>query len=379
MKPFIAGHQDLVHDIAYDFYGSRIATGSSDQHIHVFDKDAATGWAQIDSWKAHDSAIVKVCWAGPEWGQIIASCSHDATVRIFEEDPREPPMSGRRWKKRHTITDFRGPIYDIEFAPSHLGLKLASIGCDGVLRIHEPLDPSSLSGDWSTSTEINLLTNLAARHLQSSFALSWSPSPYFKDYLVVCALEDAIIFKRVEGGGGGSGSGPGSGGSIANVAGGDTGAMTVGSAGSSGAGGATGSNIGSTYVKVAELPGHDGLIRDVAWAPSMGRGYQLIATASKDGFVRVFRINEEPDGTVAPALNTFDEMTADESIPNLKVQQLGSFDDHHGEVWRVSWNLTGTILASAGDDARVRFWKASYNQEFQCMAVVSAEQRLNDY
>lgn len=350
MKPFIAGHQDLVHDIAYDFYGSRIATCSSDQHIHVFDKDAATGWEQVDSWKAHDSAVVKVCWAGPEYGQIIASCSHDATVRVFEEDPRELPNSGKRWKKRHTVTDFRGPIYDIEFAPSHLGLKLASIGCDGVLRIHEPLDPSSLAGDWSTSAEINLLTNLAARHLQSSFALSWSPSPYFKEYIVVCALEDAIIFKRVD------------------------------------------NSPNAKYVKVGELPGHDGLIRDVAWAPSMGRGYQLIATASKDGFVRVFRVMEtksklQSDAASSDVLqgNNFLDPDSDsmavsdsEAATPLDVQLLSSFDDHHGEVWRVSWNLTGTILASAGDDARVRFWKASYNQEFQCMAVVSAEQRLSD-
>ena len=35
MKPFITGHEELIHDIKYDFYGKHIATVSSDQHIKV--------------------------------------------------------------------------------------------------------------------------------------------------------------------------------------------------------------------------------------------------------------------------------------------------------------------------------------------------------
>jgi WD40 repeat protein len=27
------------------------------------------------------------------------------------------------------------------------------------------------------------------------------------------------------------------------------------------------------------------------------------------------------------------------------------------QVWRLSWNVTGTILASSGDDGYVRLWK----------------------
>ena len=30
---------------------------------------------------------------------------------------------------------------------------------------------------------------------------------------------------------------------------------------------------------------------------------------------------------------------------------------HLGEVWRLSWNLLGTCLASSGDDGTVRIWK----------------------
>jgi len=34
-------HQDFVHDIAYDFYGQRLATCASDLAITVFDWNAA--------------------------------------------------------------------------------------------------------------------------------------------------------------------------------------------------------------------------------------------------------------------------------------------------------------------------------------------------
>ena len=34
-KKIATGHKDLIHDIAYDFHGRRIATSSCDQNIKV--------------------------------------------------------------------------------------------------------------------------------------------------------------------------------------------------------------------------------------------------------------------------------------------------------------------------------------------------------
>ncbi|KAA8916088.1 hypothetical protein TRICI_001739 [Trichomonascus ciferrii] len=314
MKPFLAGHEDL-----------RLATCSSDQHIKVFDKTDNDEWESNDMWKAHDSAVVKVTWASPEYGQVLASCSHDCSVRIFEEDSREPINSGKRWKRRHIISDFKGPLYDLEFAPSHLGLKLASIGSDGVFRIHEALDPNSMNY-WTALVEITMLSTPPKESLQSCFALSWCPSLFFKESIVVCVLDDAFIYQK--------------------------------------------DSMGK-FVRAAQLPEHKGLIRDVAWAPSMGRGYQLIATASKDGYVRIFKVSQPSDEASNHGFGPQGNLT----IPELNVELLSQFDDHQGEVWRVSWNLTGTVLASSGDDGKVRFWKSSYSSEFQCMAVVSAEER----
>lgn len=41
----------------------------------------------------------------------------------------------------------------------------------------------------------------------------------------------------------------------------------------------------------------------------------------------------------------------------LEILQVAQFDDHQSTVWRISWNITGTILASSGDDGCLRMWK----------------------
>ena len=38
--------------------------------------------------------------------------------------------------------------------------------------------------------------------------------------------------------------------------------------------------------------------------------------------------------------------------------QAGQFEEHGSAVWRVCWNVTGTIIASSGDDGCVKLWKA---------------------
>jgi nucleoporin SEH1 len=38
LTSFPLAHDDYVHDIAFDFYGKRIATASSDQKIKIWEK-----------------------------------------------------------------------------------------------------------------------------------------------------------------------------------------------------------------------------------------------------------------------------------------------------------------------------------------------------
>ncbi|CCK70893.1 Seh1p KNAG_0F02280 [Huiozyma naganishii CBS 8797] len=354
LKPFDSGHEDLVHDVVYDFYGRFVATCSSDQHVKVFKCDKDTNeWELSDSWKAHDSSIVSLDWASPEYGRIIVTASYDKTVKVWEENPDQDELSGRRWSKLATLNDSQGALYSVKFAPAHLGLKFACIGNDGLLRIYDALEPSDLRS-WTLTSEIKVLPAPPANHLQSDFCLAWCPSRFSAEKLAVCALDQALIYQR--------------------------------------------GKDNKLHI-AARLKGHRGLIRSISWAPSIGRWYQLVATGSKDGKVRIFKITEKlPSDTsgiqqIEPSTNTEQSLSPDfaDSSPDnssdvpafvpskqlssvLNIELLSEHDDHKSEVWSVSWNLTGTILSSAGDDGKVRLWKSTYSNEFKCMSVITAQQ-----
>lgn len=79
-------HKDLIHDVAFDYYGTRMATCSSDQTVRVWELEAVSGnWNCTSSWKAHSGSVWKVTWANPEFGQVIATCSFDRTAAVWEE------------------------------------------------------------------------------------------------------------------------------------------------------------------------------------------------------------------------------------------------------------------------------------------------------
>jgi len=91
----------------------------------------------------------------------------------------------------------------------------------------------------------------------------------------------------------------------------------------------------------------------------------LIATASKDGHVRIYKLTEEStkhtpssSTTTVGFLNT---ATSGRTKKKLRVDLIADLTDHGAEVWRVEWNVTGTILSSSGDDGKVRLWKCLYH------------------
>ncbi|MEQ2161401.1 hypothetical protein GOODEAATRI_009296, partial [Goodea atripinnis] len=90
-RSIAADHKDLIHDVSYDFHGRRMATCSSDQSVKI---------------------------------------------------------------KRTTLVDSRTSVTDVKFAPKHMGLMLATCSADGVVRIYEAPDVMNLS-QWSLQHEIS--------------------------------------------------------------------------------------------------------------------------------------------------------------------------------------------------------------------------------
>ena len=102
-QTFPGGHDDFIHDVAFDFYGTRCATCSSDRKIKVWGKENhADGepWVLQSEWSAHLGSVWKVAWAHPEFGQVLASCSFDRTVYVWEE--QEGAVTAQQQRKSVT-------------------------------------------------------------------------------------------------------------------------------------------------------------------------------------------------------------------------------------------------------------------------------------
>lgn len=138
-------HHDLVNDIAFDYYGKRFATCSSDKHIKIwtYDEEKST-WMSDDLPRAHQDSIWRLSWAHPEFGQLIASCSEDNTIKIWEEQELGYE-SANRWIRKATMSNSRRSVNDVKFSHRALGLKLAAASADGFVRIYEARDVFDLS------------------------------------------------------------------------------------------------------------------------------------------------------------------------------------------------------------------------------------------
>ncbi|XP_067135644.1 nucleoporin SEH1 [Centruroides vittatus] len=315
-----ADHKDLIHDVAYDFYGRRMATCSSDHSVKVWDLDENDQWHCTANWKTHSGSVWKVTWAHPEFGQVLATCSFDRTAAVWEElvsDSSGNEGIQSHWVKRTSLVDSRTPVTDIKFAPKHLGLQLATCSAtDGVVRIYEAPDVMNLS-QWSLQHEITCKISCSC--------ITWSPSRIHPPMIAVGSDDSSqtaggkvLIYEYNE-------------------------------------------NI-RRWIKVETIVTITDPVRDITFAPNLGRSFNLLAVASKD--VRIISLkplidqgNGNPQG----------------SLSKFEIRQVGQFDDHNSQVWRVSWNILGTILASSGDDGCVRLWKANYLDNWKCIATLKGD------
>jgi len=102
-----------------------------------------------------------------------------------------------------------------------------------------------------------------------------------------------------------------------------------------------------------KLVGHTEPVTCVSWAPHLGRSYHTIASGSYDKTVRIWQLN----------------------IGNseMNYKEVANEDLHNSVVWSVEWNITGTILASSGDDGKVRFWKLNFLNQWTCLSDINLD------
>ncbi|KAF2636847.1 WD40 repeat-like protein [Massarina eburnea CBS 473.64] len=362
-QSFGHGHQDLVLAVDFNYFGTRMVTASSDHRLKVWDKKDES-WSLVESWKAHDAEIVDVKWNGPFMGEVIGSIGEDGRCKIWQEDVTEVPQSGSRFK---LITNMGSstnlPFMSLDFKNIMQETWLALVTRDGLLLIYEPVDQSNLN-EWSELCSQWVCPNdPPERSDEVGFKVAfhkeklpcWTAIMAGLDRkslgLAVAAMKKVIIFRT---------------------------------------------DRQKRFWPVAELTGARQIIRDVAWANGSMRGHDIIATASKDGAIRIYELSTPHSeksaagaSSTSAAADTYVSperpgknqpsgigkgLASSSNVPDLsrdndqapgRIRQAWKMTDeltnHHGAVWRVAFSQMGDLLVSTGDDASIRTWKKAVN------------------
>lgn len=251
--------------------------------------------------QGHEGPVWQVSWAHPKFGVILASCSFDGSVMIHSETrPRD-------WTLLYNAKQLHeSSVNGIAFCPHEYGLMLATASSDGKVAIltHQPDNSWAVEYISDNALGVN--------------SVSWAPyGAYYDD------SSDAVEPPRLV-----------TGGCDNRVR------FWIRSE--------TGSWEEDKAASIGKDLSHDDWVRDVAWAPPVVPGVNVVASCSEDNKVLIWTQTGGKDTEWVPSLlNTFD-----------------------APVWRVSWSLTGQMLAVSSGDNDVTLWKAGLDGVWSKMTTV---------
>lgn len=300
-------HEDAVHDAQLDFYGSMLATCSSDRTVKVFDVQNGEAVGAGETLVGHEGPVWQVAWAHPSFGTILASASYDGKVFIWKNEAGNGTYgSASGWTRIKDHALHSASVNSIAWAPQELGATLACASTDGrvsVLTFNE-------DGSWSV--------DLVTAHPGGCNAVSWMPVP-------ASDAPDAPLTRRFA------------------TAGCDT-VVKIWEF----------SDELNRYAEVDQLKEHKDWVRDVAFAPSVGLARTYLATASQDRTVLVWTQSGVHEPWKCTPL-----------LPNQKPEDRAKFPD---TVWRLSWSLSGNVLAVSCGDGKVSLWKENLKGAWECIS-----------
>ncbi|VDD81072.1 unnamed protein product [Mesocestoides corti] len=207
-----------------NYYGTTLATCSSDESIKLFDvKDKKQNL--VAELRGHQGPVWGLSWSHPIHGNLLASCSYDRSVIIWGEEDG-------KWRKVYEYTGHESSVNAVAWGPHEYGLVLACASSDGSISI---LTCTS-SGNWEAA-------KIPDAHSAGVNAISWAPA-INADFI--------NLVKRI-------------------VSGGCDFLVKI---------------WRRNWVKEVQLEnGHSDWVRDVAWCPSLSLARQQIASCGQDGRV----------------------------------------------------------------------------------------------
>lgn len=282
-------HVDVIHDSQFDYYGQLLATCSSDKTVKIFSVNSGDAEPTLEAnLVGHEGPVWMVAWAHPRFGQILASCSYDnRTIIWINRAPRQANGTVlHQWRPAHVVSS-SSSVNGICWAPHEFGLMLATANSDGSVGV------STFSGNvWSDVVKVG---TGAVAHPMGAMSVSFMPfvTGMPSPLLASAGCDGCVrLWTSVEG----------------------------------------------QWIAVGTFQDHSDWVRDVSFAPtSHASSYVYLASCAQDRktIIRRKKISDVISSVVSGG-----------SIGDWET----SVTTLESGAWRLSWNTCGTaLLVTTGD------------------------------
>jgi len=290
------------------------------------------------------------------YGRRMATCSSDRMIKIFEIGPSTPILTAE-------LRGHEGPVWQVAWAHPKFGNMLASASYDRKVILWKEITknkwsifyeytghrlsvnsiawaPHEFGQMLATGSSDGCISILVVKEdgevTSSSFdahsigvnAISWAPAAFGSYSLLKPSTQAGPLVKRLVSGG------------CDNV-------VSIWK-----------SETPELWEKEEDLCYHKDWVRDVAWAPNIGLPTSTIASCSQDGCLVIW-VKEE----------------------NSKFKRAHSTEPkaENGAMWRVSWSLTGNILAVSSSDNKVSLWKESSDGKWKQISTLDQNGHITTF
>eukprot|EP00873_Tetraselmis_striata_P035808 jgi/Tetstr1/456072/TSEL_042842.t1 len=317
----VRGHIKRVCSVAWSPDGRRLATGSADETVTMWETapGGGGGWRCMATLKGHTHLVHSVAWS-PD-GSRLATCSCDKTARVWEAAPR----GGGGWRCVATLEGHTDAVFSVAWSPD--GSRLATSSGDNTARVWEAAPGGG--GGWRCVATLQ-------GHINFVLSVAWSPDG---SRLATGSWDKTVrVWEAAPGGGGG-------------------------------------------WRCVATLEGHTHWVWSVAWSPDGSR----LATASSDKTVSVWKaapgggggwrcvatleghtgainsVSWSPDGSRLAAGSEDKTASVWEEAPGGGDgwRCVATLEGHTGAINSVTCSPDGSRLATGSDDKTARVWEVA--------------------
>ncbi|CAI0441608.1 unnamed protein product [Linum tenue] len=310
---------------SWNYSGQRLATGSVDGTLSIFDSGdpASTSFKCTSKARVGESGVVKVVWIPPLFGDAVACIDGNGSLSLWEELAED--AQAVEWKHSKSFQSNSAKVLDVQFGVFRTILKMyvqlvivfvcssqVVAYSDGQVKVYELSNPLELK-NWQLQAEFQNLTDSVAKLAKASCfsaSICWNPQR-------------------------------GDGQELSFVLGFNSDTPQLNS-----------SKVWEfdldhqRWVPVAELAlpeDRKDQVFSVAWAPNIGRPYEVIAVATHKG-IAIWHLGSNPD-----------------TDGRLSVERVALLSGYEAEVWQMEWDMSGMTLATTGTDGMVRLWQSNLN------------------